>query len=825
MARITRRQVSDLTVAVAAVTVAFVIHLSFRRYTVETPFLLFFGAIMVAAWRGGLWPGLAATGLSTLLAWYFLLPAYDSFKLPDGWQATKLLMFAFEGALISALAEEMKRQAARARLHAGARSEADAARERSEGQLRLVTDALPALVSYIDRDHTYRFVNEAYQHWFDRPADQMVGRALPDVLGEAAYEHVRPHLEAALAGRRASYEAELTYARGGTRFVHADYVPDVAPDGSVRGVVALVTDQTARRRAEDAARVLADAGNVLASSLDHQVTLDRLARLAVPAIADLCNVDIRDAGADPAAPNGGLRRLAIVAADAGQERLAREIVQRYPHRPMDAAVRVLSTGEPVLIARIDDDQLRRFAVDEDHLDLLRRLAPRSAIIAPLVARGRTLGVISFTSARSGRVYGEADVRLAEELARRAALAVDNAQLYTESQEANRAKDQFLATVSHELRTPLNAILGWAQLLQMGGVDRADAPRGLETIERNAKAQAQLVDDLLDISRIVTGKLRLNVAATDVRPPVEAAIESVRHAASAKHITLEARFDPLGTPIVADPARLQQVVWNLLSNAIKFTPPGGCVDVTVTREPDGGGIDEAVVTVADTGPGIDGAFLPHVFDRFRQADGSSTRQHGGLGIGLSIARHLVELLGGGVAAPTRPPPTRGAIFQLRLPLAKASTATAMATSPLSEKVDPRSGDGDGMATLDGVRVLVVDDEPDTLDLIARVLRRSRAHVTTARSAAEAVAILDRARPDVLLSDIAMPGEDGLALIRRVREMTDARGRSLPAAALTAFARDEDRTRALAAGYQVHVAKPVEPAKLTAVVAELAGRTPA
>jgi signal transduction histidine kinase len=380
----------------------------------------------------------------------------------------------------------------------------------------------------------------------------------------------------------------------------------------------------------------------------------------------------------------------------------------------------------------------------------------------------------------------------------------------QAEEANRTKDEFLATLSHELRTPLNAILGWVQVLRMGKLDPAAAAKALETIERNARSQAQLIADLLDVSRIITGKLRLDFKPVDLRRIIDSALESVRPAADAKGIGLDLSISPLASPVLGDSDRLQQVTWNLLSNAIKFTSRGGAVAVRL-REVGG----NAVIQVSDTGIGIRPDFLPYVFDRFRQAEGSITRTHGGLGLGLSIVRHLIELHGG-TAEVESAGEGQGATFIIRLPL-----RAELADDPL-DRTAVTMGVFNAPDLLAGVRVLVVEDEVDTRDLLVVALQQCGAEVAAFGSVPEALAAIDAAVPDVLVSDIGVPGEDGYSLIRKVRARGPGRGGDLPAAALTAYARAEDRVRALEAGYQTHLAKPVDPAELVAAVGRLAGR---
>jgi len=391
----------------------------------------------------------------------------------------------------------------------------------------------------------------------------------------------------------------------------------------------------------------------------------------------------------------------------------------------------------------------------------------------------------------------------------------------EAEHANRLKDEFLATASHELRTPLTAVVGWSRMLRTGKLDAENSARALEAIERNATLQTKLIDDLLDVSRIITGKLILERRAIEMAHVLNDAVNTVRPAADAKNITIVTSFDAEAGPVLGDANRLQQVVWNLLSNAVKFTPKNGHIEVGLQRVN-----SQAEISVRDSGEGISSEFLPYVFDRFRQGDGKTTRLHSGLGLGLAIVRQLVELHGGTVNAHSDGP-GRGATFKLRLPVlsinsvpgsktaARDSTLTkARVTNGLSIECPPR---------LDGVCVLVVDDDSDTRQMLKAVLSECQAHVITAASAAEAIEEIERRKPDVLVSDLGMPEQDGYELIKKVRGMESADHTArIPALALTAYAKAEDRVRALASGYQVHLSKPVEPAEFVLVVANLAGR---
>jgi signal transduction histidine kinase/FixJ family two-component response regulator len=377
---------------------------------------------------------------------------------------------------------------------------------------------------------------------------------------------------------------------------------------------------------------------------------------------------------------------------------------------------------------------------------------------------------------------------------------------SEAEAANRIKDEFLATLSHELRTPLTSLLGWSSVLREAKRDEKVLNQGLEAIDRNAKVQAQLIDDLLDVSRIVSGKLNLEVRPLDISSVTRAAINVVRPAADAKGIALDYWAQPGLGAISADSARLHQILWNLLSNAVKFTPYGGRISVRVEQD----GVD-ARVTVQDTGQGIDAEFLPRVFDRFRQADSSTTRSFGGLGLGLAIVRHLVELHGGTVSA-NSDGVDRGATFSATFPLL-AEPITLVQSGEINSS-DIRS--------LDGLRVLLVDDEPEARQIIGTVITRTGAEVKICASAGEALANVMEWKPDVILSDIAMPEEDGYSFIGKVRSLPRDKGGETPAAALTAYARDVDRRQALAAGYQMHIAKPIGAGQLVSMIARLAGR---
>ena len=418
---------------------------------------------------------------------------------------------------------------------------------------------------------------------------------------------------------------------------------------------------------------------------------------------------------------------------------------------------------------------------------------------------------SVAQTEAARMHVEELSRYISELQRseeaRGQLLVRAERARAEAEAANRMKDEFLATLSHELRTPLTSLLGWSSVLREAKREEKVLNQGLEAIDRNARVQAQLIDDLLDVSRIVSGKLNLDVRPLEISSVTRAAINVVRPAADAKNITLDYSAEPGLGAISADSGRLHQIIWNLLSNAVKFTPQGG--EITIRTEQDG---THAKITVTDTGQGIDPEFLPRVFDRFRQADSSTTRSFGGLGLGLAIVRHLVELHGGTVSAESAGI-GKGATFSATFPL-------------LTGRAEPIAHSGEicaaEMRSLDGLRVLLVDDEAEAREIISTVIGRTGAEVQTCISASDALTKLAEWRPDVILSDIAMPEEDGYSFIGKVRSLPRDKGGETPAAALTAYARDEDRVQALAAGYQMHIAKPIGASQLVNMVAKLAGR---
>jgi PAS domain S-box-containing protein len=580
----------------------------------------------------------------------------------------------------------------------------------------------------------------------------------------------------------------------------------------VEGVVLVFRDASVRRREEIRRTFLAQAAAALSESLDYEVTLARVAQLAVPDVADWCAVNVLEQG------QSASKQVAVAHVDPAKVEFARELGRRYPPDPNSprGVPNVLRTGRSEIYPEVSDELVEAGAQNEDHLRILRELRLRSAMVVPLIARGRVLGAMTFVYAHANRHYSESDLEFAEILAQRCAVAIDNARLYAAETRArknadlaNHAKDEFLAAVSHELRTPLTAIMGWVKLLSSPLLEETRKSRALATIDRNTVAMAELIDDLLDMSRIVSGRLRIDRQRVELATVLEAAIESIRPAAEAKNITIRLSLDAKPAVLTGDPMRIQQVIWNLLSNAVKFTPRGGRVEVVLEH------VDSsAEIRVTDSGRGITPAFLPYIFDPFRQEDATSSRARGGLGLGLAIARRLVELHGGQITVHSEGE-MRGARFTVTLPL---GLAASVAGSTASSK-DDASREASKHHDLRGIHVLVVDDHGDSRELIRAVLETCGAEVDTAGDVEEAMTAFAHRVPNVLISDIGMPGQDGYDLIQKVRKLPANRGGGVPAAALSAYARTEDRRRALNAGYSMHLAKPIEPGELIDVVASL------
>ncbi|WP_199316125.1 PAS domain S-box protein [Tolypothrix sp. FACHB-123] len=889
------------------------------------------------------------------------------------------------------------------------RKQVEAALQESQQRYRSVIEAAAEGIVLQYADGEIFTCNPSAEKILGLTADQMMGRTSLDPRWRAVYENGSPfpgELHPAMVTLRTGEaqtniimgihkpDASLTWISINTRplfhvnshqpyAVVASFFDITEQQAALRDRqqaeekrVQLVREQVARAAAEAAQQqsaFLAEVSAVLASSLDYQQTLQSVADLAVPYFADWCSVDLLN-------DDGMISRVAVAHSDPQKVKLGWEVAQSYPRNLADSygISQVMQTGQSQIASQITDEQLSAAIPDPEYLEILRELGLKSAIISPLQARGRVFGSISFIFTESNRHYSHKDLTLAEDLARRAAIAIDNARLYqqaqqarqaaeiacdrtarlqtvtaalsesltpvqvvevivaqsmavleaasamvvlvsedgteleiikaigyesqlleswrrfsinsavplaeavrtgepvwmetvaqrviryphlaedyskydtsawmslplvaegrsvggmsltfteyqqltpedrqfilaisrqcaqaisraqlyeaerkarAEAEQANRVKDEFLAVLSHELRSPLNPILGWTKLLQTQKLSPTKTQQALETIERNAKLQAQLIEDLLDISRMLRGKLSLNTAPVNLIEVITGAIETVELAANSKSIHIQTVLQPGKQTVFGDANRLQQVVWNLLSNAIKFTPEGG--RVTVNLQEIGSRVQ---IQVIDNGKGIKADFLPHVFEYFRQADSSTTRKFGGLGLGLAIARQIVELHGGTVAAQSLGEDL-GATFTVLLPATSINSEFSSDAQPANLSVN-----------LTGLRILVVDDEADMGYLAEFILTQHGANVTLATSAAEALTILTQSLPDLLLCDIGMPEMDGYMLMRQLRELSPAQGGIIPAIALTAYASEYDRNQALAAGFQLHLSKPVEP----------------
>ena len=815
-------------VSVLAVILAVALRLPLQGLLgTEAPFLFFFPAIMLAGWYGGLGPGLLATVLS-VPATAFLMEPLHSFQLPRTASWVQILLFLVIGTFISLLNEELRRSWRRAEEREDDLRRAQGQARESEERFRITADHVPVIIWMAGTDKLCDWFNEAWLSFTGRTMEQELGNGWAEGVHPEDLEHCLEIYTSSFDARQEfSMEYRLRHHDGEYRWVFDHGVPRYGATGEFEGYIGSCLDVTEIRESAGELRRLLE---IQRQDREELELMNRIGRILA---AELDRDRLVQALTDEAtqAVHAQFGSFFYNVVQEGQESYMLYTLSGVPREafanfPMPRNTQVFGpTFRGEGIVRSDDITLDpRYGRNPPyHGKPNGHLPVRSYIAVPVVSRsGEVLGGLFFGHEETG-VFGERDERLLEEIAVQAAIALDNATLYRQAgqareqaEAANRAKDEFLATVSHELRTPLNAILGWAQLLQTDGITPERQNRGLETIVRNARLQSQLIDDLLDVSRIVSGKMRLDVRPTDLVPVVDAALEAVRPAAEAKQIALRRLLDPLAGPVVGDPARLQQVVWNLLANAVKFTPKGGAAEVRLER------VNSHVeIIVADNGAGISPAFLPHVFDRFRQLDGSTTRQYGGLGLGLAIVRHLVELHGGTVRVKS-PGEGQGSTFVVVLPVSVAhlTPSDGVRVHPRAEPAeeeDPcRTDPG---LDLRGIRVLVVDDEADARETLREILEHCNAEVLTAGSAGEALDMLPRWRPDVLLSDVGMPEEDGYDLIRRVRELPAEDGGRTPAAALTAFARGEDRLRALRAGFQMHVAKPVEVQELAAVVASL------
>ena len=716
------------------------------------------------------------------------------------------------------------------------RKDAEEATRQSEQRLRAIFNHAAVGIALARLDGHFGDLNDKFSSILQYSKPELQAMTFLQLTHPDDVAATRESVGRLLAGEIPDYSLEKRYRRKDGTFVWSLTTVTLLRDaaGQPTQFLGVIEDITPRKQAEQALReetrtleLLYQSGRMLASTLD----LQSLLQAVTDAATELSGAEFGAFFYNSTDENGDSYLLYTLSG------APREAFEKFG-KPRASSAIFGPTFQGAAVVRLDDvTKDARYGTLEPHRGMPKGHLPvRSYLALPVRSRsGEVIGGLFFGHPRPG-VFTERSERLMTAISNQAGIAIDNARLYEAAQKAaeerkalldseraarsaaerlSEVKDQFLATLSHELRTPLNAILGWARVLRGGAKDEADLNRGLDTIERNARVQTQLIDDLLDMSRITSGKLRLDVQPVLPSAFVEAAIATVHPAAEVKGIRVEPVLDQAAGPISGDPNRLQQVVWNLLSNAIKFTPKGGKVQVVLRR------VDSHVeISVADTGVGIRPEFLPHLFERFRQGDASTTRKYGGLGLGLSIVKSLVELHGGSVTAHS-PGEGQGTTVTVSLPLSVVHRQGLLDRRPPPE-APAAAPPAVTAAELAGLVVLVVDDAADARALIKRVLEDCGAEVVTAGTAAEALALVEQRRPHVLVSDIGMPEADGFELLRRVRALGPGRGGRVPAIALTAFARSEDRTRALRAGFLVHVSKPVDPPELVATVASVAGR---
>jgi PAS domain S-box-containing protein len=689
----------------------------------------------------------------------------------------------------------------------------------NEERFRTLADSAPVLM-WVNGPDGCEFVNREYL--------EFLGASKADVQGHGWEQFVHPEDREAYANAyheavssQARFEAECRFRRhdGEYRWMRTVGMPHIE-GGKLKGYAGSTYDITESKRAEE--RLREDAEII--------ETINRTGR-AISAELNLQTVvqEVTDAATELVGARFGAFFYNVMDQDGESFMLytlsgaPRETFANFPMVRNTALFGPTFRGERTI--RIDDVKKDpRYGKNSPYHGMPPGHVPvRSYLAVPVVSRTEVWGGLFFGHPEVG-VFTERHERIVEGLAAQTAIAMDNARLYELSQrerekaeEANRLKDEFLATISHELRSPLNAILGWTRMLNDKWLDEEKSARALEAIYRSARAQNQLISDLLDVSRIITGKLRIETRMVNLIPVIEAAMDVARPAADAKDIRLISTLDPETGPVSGDTNRLQQIVWNLLSNAIKFTPAGGRVSVRLER--DGANVK---LTISDSGDGIEPEFLPFVFDRFRQFESGPARPTGGLGLGLAIVRHVVELHGGTVNAASRGR-GHGATFTVTLPQAIPTIESSKAArGHWADAAELPQSHPPSPERLRDLRVLVVDDDSDARDLFSLILTSYGAEVRSCDSSPEALQILDEWPPDVLVSDIGMPLEDGYELMKKIRAREPERGGLVPALALTAYARAEDARRAFSVGYQAHVTKPIEPSQLATVVAGLAGR---
>jgi PAS domain S-box-containing protein len=792
----------------------------------RVPFATFYVAIVAVGFFGSLGAALLATILSAFLGNYLFVEPRFALPLINVGDIVALSLFVITGGIVAVLADAIHKT--RRRLNEAAHSEARHTEEVQAERQRLqdIIQSIPGVVweawgqpdsdsqriDYVS-DYVKTMVGYTPGEWTSRP-NFWLQLVAPEDRERAA----RAASERFASGEPGENEFRWITKDGRSIWALTRSSTIKNENGTPVGMRGVTFDITDRKETERRLGLLSEISTTGLSTPTFNEVATHIARRVADVVGDYCVIRMmRD---------GALETVAYAHVVAEAEPMVRAMAATSNVDALNPIyAETLKQPRTVIDNDLSEgsfDHVNRAGVE----DLFKRYQARRGLVTPLLSHGELAGTLAFGRA-SGSPYTAADGRLAEAIAARASLALDNARLFeaaqrdadearkarADAEEAGRVKDEFLATLSHELRTPLNAILGWAHMLQDPRLPPERRQAAVETIVRNAQSQEQLISDILDVQRIMAGKIRLNMRNVDMGNIIRSAAETVQPSADAKRVRLQLLLDLDAPPIFGDPDRLQQVVWNLLSNAIKFAPPGGHVHVRLLKHD-----TTCELVIEDNGPGINPDFIPFMFERFRQADSSTTRTHKGLGLGLAIVRSLVEMHGGTIVATNKTAPdATGAVFTIRLPRNIAQTAS----------------DGEGTAeheaqwlgeapSLAGVGVLVVEDDSDARDLVEAILLRCGADVTVASSAADGFAEFQKHRPDVLVSDIEMPEEDGYSFIRRIRALPPGEGGGVPAAALTAYASPSDRMKVLGAGFNIHVAKPVQPVELAVVIASLADR---
>jgi PAS domain S-box-containing protein len=776
---------------------------------------------------------LAAGVIFTFVLSYYLSKAVEAENFDSATARNWAPYVLADGLLVSLLFFAITRSQSRARDRAE-RSEAEvresevavrsilAERERAQDALRESEERYRELVENandivftLDLAGNITSVNKAVESITGYSQNELLRMNLTDFLTPESVASARHMTERKLAGEeRTNYEVDAR-AKDGHIFTLEISSRLLLRNSVPVGIQGVARDITTRRRAEETLRdadqrALSEYERLLEriSSLSQALGTGRELLTIFRALREFTIVSVPCDGLFISLydPIHDLRSACYGWGDGNELDVA-----GLPPMPINASgpnSRAVRTGQVI----ITDDYMKTMRNPMVIVGPDNGLRPQSSLAVPMAVMGRIIGTIEVQSYRKA-AFREEHATAMHMAANLTAVAIQNVHMLerestarSEAEESNRLKDEFLATVSHELRTPLTAILGWSRMLEAGSIDDSMAARAIETIRRNATAQSQIIDDILDVSRIITGKLYLDLHPIDLGPVIEAAVNVVRPTAEAKAIRIETEFEAQPTVVIGDANRLQQVVWNLLSNAIKFTPSGGHVCLSLHEM--GAQVE---IRVTDTGQGISRDFLPFVFDRFRQADSTSTRQHGGLGLGLAIARHLVEIHGGTIKAESSGE-GKGATISVRLP---SVDSTKSPGNLAREREDTKDG-FEFASRLEGIHVLLVEDDMDALDLLSAALKHQKATVTAVSSAADALKSIRTSKPDIVVSDIAMPGEDGYQLIAKIRAMNFDRDGPIPVVAITAYAKDEDRQKALSAGFQSYLAKPIELSKLVKVV---------